>query len=86
MTRGQLSRDANHRQQRVENSLALIGVSLIRLEHDSLRVRQAMDRCGMDDLLEPVLEDHQRVSKNLRKIQNLLHEIWNDGQSARWSK
>ena len=85
MAKGQLSRKANKRQQNVENSMALIGVSLTRLEHDNLRIRQAIDRCGLADLLGPVIDDHQRISRNLLKIQNFLREVWEDGQNRRWS-
>ena len=85
MTKGMLSRDGNSRQERIENALALLGTSLLRLEHDNLRVQQAINRTGLDDLLSPVIDDHRQVKLNLRHVQKLLREIWDDGQANRWN-
>lgn len=80
-----LSEASNGRQERVENALALLGTSLLRLDHDDLRVLQAIDRSGLNDLLGPVIDDHRQVRLNLRQVQKLLREIWDDGQASRWN-
>lgn len=84
MTKGQLSKQADHRQEQVENPLALLGSALALLEHDTLRVRQAIRRGGMDDLLSPVVEDHTLIAQYLRRAQKHLRRLWDDGQERRW--
>ena len=84
--KGQLSRKADRRQANVETPMGLIGVTLARLEHDSLRVNQAIRRTGLHDLLGPVLEDHQRIANDLRQVQRYLREIWEEGQAVRWQE
>jgi hypothetical protein len=84
MTKGQLSRKASRRQAQVENPMALLAGMLAMLEHDSLRVRQAIRRTGLHDLLAPVLEDHRVMACNIRAIQSYLRDLWEDGQDDRW--
>jgi len=84
MTKGKLSRKADCRQEAVENPLALLGSALALLEHDTLRVRQAIRRGGMDDLLSPVVEDHALIAQYLIRIQRQLRRIWDQGQEQRW--
>lgn len=84
MTKGQLSKRAEHRQGAVEDPLALLGSVRMRLEHDSLRVRQAMRRAGLADLLGPVIEDHALIRVQLELIQAALRTLWDEGQSRRW--
>lgn len=84
MTKGQLSQEADRRQEAVEDPLALLGAVRMRLEHDSLRVRQAMRRAGLADLLGPVIDDHALIREQLEKIQAALRALWDDGQSRRW--
>lgn len=85
MTKGKLSKKANHNQSRVENPMALLGSMLARLEHDSLRVRQAIRRNrDLHDLLGRVLEDHERISTDIRDLQGQLRKLWEDGQTRRW--
>lgn len=86
MTKGQLSQEAGRRQEQVENVLALLSRSRRRLAHDMTRVRQARDRTGLKDLLDPVLEDHRTISEDLEQAQKLLRQFWDDGQAARWKK
>lgn len=82
----QLSKKRSDRQEHIENSMALIGASIARLDHDSLRVRQAIRRSGLNDLLGRVLEDHEEIKKSLRLAQDNLREIWDDGQRDHWDK
>lgn len=84
MTKGQLSRKADRRQERVENPMALLAGMLAMLEHDSLRVRQAIRRTGLHDLLDPVLEDHKEMRCKICTIQRYLRDLWDDGQANRW--
>lgn len=84
MTKGQLSRRADNSQEQIENPLALLGSALALLEHDTLRIRQAIRRGGLDDLLSPVIDDHTLIAQYLRKTQNHLREIWEAGQDRRW--
>ncbi len=85
MSKGQLSRLANAGQESVENPMFSLGVALALLEHDMLRVRQAIRRCGLDDLLSPVLNDYDQITRELRHLQTVLRSSWEDGQSKRWS-
>jgi hypothetical protein len=82
--KGQLSRKADRRQAQVENPLALLGTALALLEHDTLRVRQAIRRGGMDDLLSPVVEDHRLIAQYLKTTQGHLRALWDEGQGKRW--
>jgi hypothetical protein len=84
MTKGQLSRKADARQARVEDALALLGSVLFLLEHDTLRVHQAIRRTGLEELLGQVIDDHDRIACNIRAAQGRLREIWDDGQENRW--
>ncbi len=84
MTKGKLSQKADRRQAQIENALALMGGAVARLEHDSLRVRQAIRRTGLHHLLDIVVEDHLRIADDLRKAQAELKGIWEDGQQSRW--
>jgi hypothetical protein len=82
--KGQLSQDADRRQAAVEDPLALLGSVLLRLEHDNLRVRQAMRRAGLADLLGPVVADHALIRAQIRLIQDELRALWDAGQASRW--
>jgi hypothetical protein len=82
---GQLNKDADRRQQGIENPMFLIGSILATLDHDSLRVRQAIRRTGLDELLGPVLDDHESMRCKLRAIQAYLRLIWEDGQENNWT-
>ncbi len=82
--KGQLSQDADRRQAAVEDPLALLGSVMLRLEHDNLRVRQAMRRAGLADLLGPVVADHALIQEQIQSIQAALRALWDDGQERRW--
>lgn len=84
MTKGQLSRKADTRQARVEDALALLGSILFLLEHDTLRVRHAIRRTGLEELLGQVVDDHEKIACNIRTAQGRLREIWDEGQENRW--
>lgn len=86
MTKGQLTQDAGRRQEQIENVLALLSRSRRRLAHDTTRVRQARDRTGLKDLLDPVLEDHRAICEDLEQAQELLRLFWDAGQAARWRR
>jgi len=82
----QISRDADQRQAAVEDPLAALGAALALIEHDQLRVRQAIRRSGMDDLLVPVLEDYARISAAIQRTQRALRANWEAGQGERWRR
>jgi len=82
--KGQLTRKAGKRQERVENPLALLGAILVLLEHDALRINQAIHRTGFDDLLGPVLDDFEAIRCKIGAVQRHLREIWDEGQQNRW--
>ena len=46
MPKGQLSQNADGAQRSVEDPLALLGAVLARVEHDTLRVKQAIRRAA----------------------------------------
>lgn len=84
--KGQLSRTQDERQDRIERPLAAAGRSLALLEHDGLRVSQAIDRhSSLVHLLEPVLDDLEEIQNAIREIQELLREEWERGQACRWN-
>lgn len=84
--KGQLSRMQDLRQDAVESRLSSLGAALALLEHDALRVQQAIHRqSGIEALLSPVLEDIQRVTHAIRAAQSLLREDWEIGQENRWN-
>lgn len=84
MAKGQLTRKAGKRQERVENPLALLGAILVVLEHDALRINQAIHRTGLNDLLGPVLVDFDTIRCKVDAIQRYLRDIWDEGQQNRW--
>ncbi|MDR3572884.1 MAG: hypothetical protein P4L50_03400 [Anaerolineaceae bacterium] len=84
MTKGQLDTDSDNRQNRVEGALSTLGTTLALLEHDMIRVRQAIRRSGLTDLLTPVLDDYELLSKRIHCIQCDLRGQWDAGQKSRW--
>jgi len=85
MSGGQLSQKRDARQAAVENRLYSLGAALARLEHDELRVRQAIDRSeSLRDLLGPVLEDYRIVMRSIRAAQEKLARDFEDGQASLW--
>jgi hypothetical protein len=85
--KGQLSQVQDMRQEQVENRLSNLGAALALLEHDGLRVRQAIDRetlNNLEGLLGPVLEDLELVKAWIRRAQDHLRAGWEDGQENRW--
>jgi hypothetical protein len=75
---------ADARQANVEALLGRLGTMMAILDHDTLRVSQAIRRSGLNDLLSPVVQDHQRIRQDLRRLQNELSEIWRAGQANNW--
>jgi len=83
--KGQLSKNADSRQALVENRLYSLGAALAILEHDELRVRQAIARREeMRDLLTPVLHDIERVRDSILAAQTLLGCEFQAGQANNW--
>jgi len=83
--KGRLSAEADEAQQAIENPLAVLGAIRILLAHDDLRIRQAIQRTGLRELLEPVLEHHERIAAALDRLQEPLAEVWREGQEKRWN-
>lgn len=84
MTKGQLSHRADTLQEAVEDPLFDLGVSLALLEHDLLRIHQAIEARRAGDLLEPVVDDLDLVAKHIRGAQEFIREVWEKGQDSRW--
>lgn len=83
--KGQLSRVQDSNQQSVENQMSNLGVALALLEHDEMRVRQAIARHdGLLELLLPVLQDLNRITQSIRHTQDLLRQTWDSGQNRNW--
>lgn len=81
----QINRDADRRQSQAESSLGGLGILRAILEHDELRIRQAIRRTGERRLLEPVLEDFVRARQEIAQIQDALSGEWRSGQESGWS-
>ncbi len=82
--KGRLSALQDAYQGRVEDELSALGVAIALLEHDMIRVRQAIARSGLSDLLGPVLADYERIYDRLRRIQADIGPEWQAGQKDRW--
>jgi plasmid stability protein len=83
--KGQLSRSADARQASVEDRLYSLGTALAILEHDELRVRQAISRREeMRELLTPVLTDIERVRRSILAAQAQLGHEFQAGQANNW--
>jgi hypothetical protein len=83
--KGKLTYQSDSRQAEIENPLANLGVALALLEHDRLRIRQAVGRyAGLLDLLGPVISDLDCVSRAITKAQANLRGEWERGQEERW--
>ncbi len=83
--KGKLKDVSDERQSEVENPLARLGVILALLDHDLLRVQQAIRRGGLDELLGPVASDLLRIRKDICQVQVFIREIWERGQKERWN-
>lgn len=81
----QISRKADKKQSDTESSLGSLGVVRAILEHDELRIRQALRRSGEKGLLEPVLEDFKRARIEIERVQQVLVEAWQSGQKSGWN-
>lgn len=85
--KGQLSQIADEKQAQVEAELSSLGVALALLEHDRIRICQAIGRhAGLLDLLGPVIQDLERVSRAIAGAQETLRDDWERGQEERWSR
>jgi hypothetical protein len=73
-------------QQSVEDCAADLGTSLALLDHDMLRVKQAIRRTGLNDLLGPVVEDYQRIRRQIVRAQGRLRVEWDRGQEEEWKE
>lgn len=62
-----------------------LGISLALLEHDALRIKQAIGRYdGLLELLTPVLDDLYRISRSIQAAQVYFRDEWESGQETRW--
>lgn len=84
MTKGKLSKRSDFQQQIIEGALCGLGVAIALLDLDQVRIKQAIKRTGLKDLLLPVLDDHQQIKDSIHSMQNTLREVWNNGQNNRW--
>ena len=84
MSKGRLNNNADIRQQTIESPMFYLGTTLVSLELVDLRVKQAIDRTGLVELLGPARDDIHSIIQNIKKTQSLLKPIWQDGQSKRW--
>ena len=82
----QLNRKKDERQQRIENDLARMGAALARLEHDKIRVENAIEVTGKMDLLGPILHDLDLVVRAIRANQQALRDEWEKGQKTGWNQ
>lgn len=83
--KGQLGKLQDIRQSAVENPLSTLGVMLALLEHDRLRITQAVGRhAGLLELLAPVIGDIDRMRAAILQIQGGMKEEWESGQKKRW--
>jgi hypothetical protein len=80
----QIKRVADLRQTDVENALSSLGIALKLIELDRLRVRQAIERSGLTDLLEPVEADQARIRRSVHAAQEIIRTYWDHGQSQNW--
>ena len=87
MTKGQLTYQSDKNQAGVETRLSSLGVALALLEHDRLRITQAIGRhAGLLDLLGPVIADIERVRLAICCAQADLRGEWEEGQKRRWEE
>jgi hypothetical protein len=84
MTKGKLKANPDLKQSNVEGLMGTVAVSLVLLDHDRLRIEQAIRRAGLADLLQPVVIDYLRISQNLKSVQETLRGEWESGQLSRW--
>jgi hypothetical protein len=68
--------DQDRHQAEIEAMLGQIGIMLVLLDHDTLRVNQAIRRSGLSDLLSPVAHDHQQIRDRLQTLSNRLRKLW----------
>lgn len=81
----QLSAPQDSRQGDVEENLARLGRARALLEHDSIRVKQAIDREeDLDHLLEPVIIDVIDAIRHIQEVQKSLRKVWENGQQNHW--
>jgi hypothetical protein len=84
MGKGRLSDRQDQRQGSVEGVMGSLGVALALLDHDKLRVEQAIRRGGFTDLLQPVVIDYFKIAQNIKDVQETLRGEWENGQSNKW--
>ena len=84
MTKGLLSNQADRLQESVEDPLFSLGVALALLDHDLLRIHQAIESEHAGELLDPVIEDLDLVARSIRDAQIFIGKVWNKGQESRW--
>lgn len=60
----------------IETSITNLGTALKILEIVDLRVKQAKDRSGMKDLLDPAREDIEIIAARIGAAQGNLKLIW----------
>ncbi len=80
----QLAQAQDARQDLLELHLANLGIALALIEHDTFRVRQAIERTGSQELLDPVLADADRIRQAIVAAQDQMSQIWALGQEMGW--
>ena len=86
MGKGRLTNAADDCQAETEGGLYAVGIALLLLEQDMLRVRQAIRRSGLDDLLGPVLVDYVKIHERMCILQEVLRVQFEAGQAGKWRK
>lgn len=79
-----LTAKAENRRRAVELSLMRLNEREAFLDLDILRVRQAVQRSGLGDLLEPVVEDLSKLHGEVKYLKQLYGEVWKDEQARKW--
>jgi len=49
-----------------------------------LRIRQAQERSGLADLLEPAFDHMVEVRAEIREMQNIMEMIWRECEQHGW--
>lgn len=73
------------RRDRVERALYQLRNALRLIDMTALRIRQALQRVALDDLLCPAIEQLDKVVERLDRVEITLTELWQEGETDGWS-
>lgn len=70
-----LKKQASQQRDQFETAHVMLGAAQIHLEHMQLRMGQARERHGLDELIGPALDESVKARRALQQVSETLNKI-----------